>query len=125
MTLATPAGVPVAIPVLDVTEGSVTLSVNATGAATADLFTLPEMMVLSQPATASGSGVALSVIQDRFTQVLGSPVQGQFSVSVQPDSYGQYQFSPADAGRSVLIIDVPDADPAASLVDFLSNPRYG
>lgn len=61
-----------------------------------------------------------------LAQVLGSPtVVGTFSVSVQPGSYGQYQFAPADAGKQVTIVDVPDADPSASLADYLSNARYG
>ena len=50
------------------------------------------------------------------------PAKGQFQLSVQPGSYGQYQFSAADNGKTVVITDVPDADPAASLVDFLLEP---
>ncbi|MGH6982199.1 MAG: phage tail protein, partial [Stellaceae bacterium] len=60
-----------------------------------------------------------------FEQVLAAPGAGQFSVSVQPGTFGQYQFAAADAGKSVVITDVPDADPVAVLTDYLTNGRYG
>jgi hypothetical protein len=59
-------------------------------------------------------------------QVLGpATAAGTFSVSVAAGTYGQYQFAAADDGQVLTIVDVPDADPAASLADYLSNVRYG
>jgi hypothetical protein len=60
-----------------------------------------------------------------MTQVLGTPDSGEFSVSVQPGSFGQYRFAATDAGTTVTIVDVFDADPSASLADYLANARYG
>jgi hypothetical protein len=74
---------------------------------------------------ALGPGVSYAATGEPLTQVLGAPGQGEFSLSVQHGAYGQYQFSTADAGQAVLILDVPDAGPAASLTDFLTNPNYG
>jgi Putative phage tail protein len=83
-------------------------------------------VTLSEDATASAAGAALTFFGAALTQVLGTPGSaGQFSVSVQPGAFGQYLFAAADAGATVIVIDVPDADPALSLTDFLSNPRYG
>ncbi len=82
-------------------------------------------LILSQAATTTASGVTLTAYGAALSQVLGAPAQGQFSLSVAAGAYGVYSFSAADAGRTVVIMDVPDADPAASLVDFLTNPRYG
>jgi hypothetical protein len=79
---------------------------------------------LSQAATQSGS-VILTVYGTALKQVLGTPGQGEYSVSVTAAAFGVYQFAAADAGATVAVIDVPDADPAASLTDFLTNPRYG
>jgi len=71
--------------------------------------------------------VAPGVVSDgvAFEQVLGTPGRGQFSLSVQPGSFGQYRFAAADSGATVTITDVPDADPAGVLSDFLTNGRYG
>lgn len=82
-------------------------------------------VTLSQPATATATGVMLTFYGAALSQVLGTPGQGQFSLSVAAGAYGQYLFSAADAGATLVITDVPDADPSLSLVDFLSNPRYG
>src|SRR6185437_14380084 len=54
MTLATAAGIPLGIPVLSVTEGSVTLSTPATASVSNDNFSIPVSLVMSQPASASG-----------------------------------------------------------------------
>lgn len=82
-------------------------------------------ITLSRPATATATGVTLTVIGAALNQVLGTPAKGQFSLSAQSGSFGQYTFSAADAGADLVIVDVPDADPALSLVDYLTNPRYG
>jgi len=85
---------------------------------------------------AADAGLAITIIDlavspgvvsggTAFEQVIGAPSAGQFSLSVQPGTFGQYRFAAADAGKSVTITDVPDADPAAVLSDFLSNGRYG
>jgi hypothetical protein len=74
---------------------------------------------------AQAPGVAFAATGEPLTQVLGTPGAGQFSVSVQPGSYGQYTFAVADAGKQVVVTDIPDADPSASLTDYLSNARYG
>jgi hypothetical protein len=58
-------------------------------------------------------------------QVIGTPGEGEFSISVQPGSFGAYQFAAADAGKVATIVDVMDAEPSASLIDYLSNGRYG
>lgn len=76
-------------------------------------------------AVAPGVSYGIAPGGTALAQVLDSPGGGQFTLSVQPGSYGQYQFSAADDRRTILIIDVPDADPAASLADYLSNARYG
>jgi hypothetical protein len=102
--LVTGAGIPAGTVITDVGSGTVTVS---------------------QAATASASGVTLTCWGAALTQVNGSPGQGQFSVSVGYGSYGQYTFSPADDGALVGIIDVVDADPSVSVVDYLTNPRYG
>lgn len=60
-----------------------------------------------------------------MSQVIGAPGAGEFSISVQPGSFGQYRFNAIDIGQEAVIIDVMDADPAASLSDYLTNPRYG
>lgn len=54
-----------------------------------------------------------------------TPPQGRFYVSVQAGSYGQYTFSTGDAGATILIVDIPDADPSQSITDLLTNSRYG
>jgi hypothetical protein len=82
-------------------------------------------VTLSQPATATATGVTLTFYGKALSQVLGTPAKGQFSLSAQSGSFGQYTFSAADAGSVVVITDVPDADPTVSLTDFLTNPRYG
>ena len=80
---------------------------------------------LSQPATATASGVLLTFVATPLKQVLGTPAQGEYSISVQPGTYGQYQFAAADVGWELLIVDVPDANPVDSVADYLTNPRYG
>jgi len=83
-----------------------------------------DTLTLSQAATASG-GATLTCWGNPLAQVLGAPLQGQFSISVANGSYGEYTFSSADNGALLGIIDVVDADPSLSLTDFLTNPRYG
>ncbi|MGH7075552.1 MAG: phage tail protein [Stellaceae bacterium] len=80
---------------------------------------------LSEPATLTASGASLTILGAALTQMVGTPAAGQFSLSVQPGAFGQYLFAAADNGADVYILDVPDADPAAALADFLANPRYG
>lgn len=82
-------------------------------------------VTLSQPTTSSLTGATLTFYGAALIQVLGTPGHGEYSVSVQAGSYGQYQFAAADVGSVVLITDVPDADPSLALTDFLTNPRYG
>ena len=108
-----------------VTPGSITLSVNATANAAADVLTFSSQVTLSNPATQNGT-VPLTFIGAELSQVLSGPVQGQFSLDVSgPSSFGKYSFAAADAGRTVLILDSPDANPADVLQDFLTNPFYG
>ena len=57
--------------------------------------------------------------------MLASPAKGQFALSIQAGSFGQYSFAAADAGAAVAIVDLPDANPADVLQDFLTNPYYG
>jgi hypothetical protein len=128
------------MPTGNITSGSVSVgSVSSvTGAVQGEIISGPGIPVgtviqavgsnsitLSQPATATTVGVALTIVGAAMFQVLGAPTKGQFSVSAQKGTVGQYTFSAADNGSPVIIIDVPDADPTLSLVDFLSNSRYG
>ncbi|HEY5209890.1 MAG TPA: phage tail protein [Stellaceae bacterium] len=92
---------------------------------TVTIFASGSTVILSQPATATLTGASLIFVATPLHQVLGTPAAGQFSVSVQPGTYGQYQFATADNGKVVFIVDVPDANPAESLTDYLTNPRYG
>ncbi len=76
------------------------------------------------------NGPSSNTSNDTYTYATNSTVtnsleQGQFSVGVANGAYGQYTFSSADAGKTVGIIDVVDADPSLSLTDYLTNPRYG
>jgi len=82
-------------------------------------------VTMSAPALAGSSATFPFVSPNALSQVLGTPAQGEFSVSVQPGSYGQYLFAAADAGALLYIIDIPDASPADSITDLLTNPRYG
>ncbi|HXP29701.1 MAG TPA: phage tail protein [Stellaceae bacterium] len=139
--LSTIAALEVGMGVVSDSAGAVSGNIVAIGAAAAslsqaatashagDTLTYANSITLSNPANASGTGVTLTFYGAALSQVNNAegeiPAAGQFQLSVQPGSYGQYTFSAADQGKTVVITDVPDADPAASLVDFLSNPRYG
>jgi hypothetical protein len=92
---------------------------------TLTIYASGSTVILSQPPTATIGGAALTIVGPALKQVLGSPASGEFSLSVQPGSYGSYLFSNADNGNSIVVVDVPDADPANSLIDYLSNARYG
>jgi hypothetical protein len=93
---------------------------------TLTIYASGSTVILNQPPTASSSGAAIIVVGPALKQVLGWPAgAGEFGLSVQPGSYGSYLFNDADDGNSIIIADVPDADPASSLTDYLSNPRYG
>jgi hypothetical protein len=118
---ALPAGTSVSA----VSPGSITMSHAATASVAADAVSFATQAVLSMPATQSGTSVALVLVGAPLQQVLSSPSEGQFTLSVQAGSFGQYGFAAADAGKTVLILDVPDADPADVLYDFLTNPYYG
>ncbi len=90
------------------------------------MLTFANEVALSNAATASGSGVSLTFIGAELAQVLSAPAAGEFTLSVtSPASFGSYGFAAADAGRTILILDVPDANPADVLQDFLTNPYYG
>lgn len=111
--------------VTGVTAASLVMSNPASATVSGDSFTYPNTIILSNAATATATGVTFTVIGDALTQTLSSPTAGQFVVSVEGGLYGVYGFNSADAGEIVVITDVADADPAASLADFLANPRYG
>ena len=112
--------------VFSVTPGSITLSNTAGSNAASDVLTFARQVTLSNPATASATGVSLTFIGEELTQVLSSPSEGEFSLSVtSPSSFGSYSFSSSDAGKSIVILDSPDANPADVLQDFLTNPHYG
>ncbi len=111
--------------VSSVTPGALTLSHTAGSNVAADVVTFASEVTLSQPANASGT-VDLSFIGGPLAQVLSGPAAGQFALDVSgPTTFGTYTFAAADAGRTVLILDTPDANPADVLADFLTNPFYG
>ncbi|HUZ72470.1 MAG TPA: phage tail protein, partial [Stellaceae bacterium] len=102
---------------------SLVLSADATGSSAADVITFLSELVLSLPATATVPGTSLTVTGAALQQVAGSAPtsSGQFTLTPQ----GLYTFSSADAGKTVVIVDVPDANPADVVADFLTNPTYG
>ncbi len=117
---------PYATTVSAVTQGSLTLSNSAGSNAANDVLTFADEVTLSNEATESGTGVSLTFIGEELSQVLTAPSEGQFELSVtSPASFGEYIFSSADAGKTVLILDSSDANPADVLQDFLTNPYYG
>jgi len=85
------------------------------------VLAFPAELSLSQPATASGTGVALTVVGAPLEQCVANLAPGTFTVTPG----GLYTFHPGDAGRRVVITDVPDANPADVVRDFLTNPHYG
>ena len=115
-----------AISLSAVTQGSIQVSgTGPSGNATGDVFSFAAQATLSQPALKSGTGVSITVRGAPLTQVLSGPVTGEYSLSVQAAAFGQYTFAAADSGKTVLIMDAPDANPADVLADFLTNPYYG
>lgn len=109
-----------------ITAPSLNLSANATASHTGDTFSYPSQLTLSAAPTQTLTGAALTVWDDNLIQVIGQPGPGEFSINVYngPSTYGQYVFGD-NPPASYAVVDIPDADPSQSLVDFLTNDRYG
>lgn len=116
--------IPAGTTVSSLSASSVTLTEPATANHSGDVLSFAPAMQLSQPATGTGAAT-LTVRGSALTQVLASPAVGQFTLSVQPGHFGEYGFAAADTGKTVVIMDVPDANPADVLYDLLTNPYYG
>jgi hypothetical protein len=117
---------PSATTVTAVAQGAITLSHTAGSSVGSDVLTFSDELTLSQEATASGSGIALTFVGDPLVQTLAAPTEGTYAIAVDSAAaFGTFTFAAADVGRTILIVDVADANPADVLVDFLTNPYYG
>ena len=102
--------------------GTIVLSAPATGNNAADVISFLSELVLSLPATETITPTSIIVTGAALQQIAGpTPEAGQFTLTPQ----GVYTFNAADAGKTVIIIDTPDANPADVLADFLTNQYYG
>ena len=100
---------------------SLILSQAASGNSTTDVLSFPNQLTMSLPALESGSTISLKVRGAILEQVCTTPQAGQFSLAPN----GDYTFASADSGKSVEIVDIPDANPADVIIDFLTNIYYG
>lgn len=105
--------------------GSIVISHGATATVIGDYITFGASFTMSNPASINATE-AIVLRGAPMTQVLpGSEVMGSFSLSIQAGAFGEYTFSSGDQGVFIAIIDLPDANPADVLTDFLTNPYYG
>lgn len=130
LSVALPAGAAIAdqlglfaagTTVSSASSASLVLSHAATGSSGSDVLSFPDALILSQQAAASGTGVTLAIIGAELQQCAANLGPGLYTVTPG----GLYTFHSADSGKRVVITDVPDANPAEMIRDFLANPQYG